>query len=105
MDGLPYSSLLYGNGPGYTSPRAIPSNTSEEERNAVHGAAVPRQWATHGGEDVPVYAQVVALESLPVRSFHNIFISIAIFIYLFISFIIISLLLALLALFIGDMPA
>ncbi|XP_054257074.1 alkaline phosphatase, tissue-nonspecific isozyme-like [Macrosteles quadrilineatus] len=57
MDGLPYSSLLYGNGPGYTSPRAIPSNTSEEERNAVHGAAVPRQWATHGGEDVPVYAQ------------------------------------------------
>lgn len=23
----------------------------------MHGAAVPRQWATHGGEDVPVYSQ------------------------------------------------
>lgn len=62
MDGLPYSSLLYGNGPGYTSPRAIPSNNSEEEKNAVHGSAVPRQWATHGGEDVPVYAQVGTTE-------------------------------------------
>lgn len=26
----------------------------------MHGSAVPRQWATHGGEDVPVYAQVEA---------------------------------------------
>lgn len=57
MDGLPYSTLLYGNGPGYSSPRAIPNNMTEEEKNAVHGSAVPRQWATHGGEDVPVYAQ------------------------------------------------
>lgn len=64
MDGLPYSSLLYGNGPGYTSPRAIPSNNSEEEKNAVHGSAVPRQWATHGGEDVPVYAQVGTTEDV-----------------------------------------
>lgn len=59
IDGLPYSTLLYGNGPGYSSPRAIPSNTTtnNNERNAVHGSAAPRQWATHGGEDVPVYAQ------------------------------------------------
>nr|CAD7437450.1 unnamed protein product [Timema bartmani] len=59
MDGFPYSTLLYGNGPGYTQPRTVPSNyTSEsEERNSVHGSAVPRQWATHGGEDVPVFAQ------------------------------------------------
>lgn len=59
IDGLPYSTLLYGNGPGYSSPRAVPSNmtTNNNERNAVHGSAVPRQWATHGGEDVPVYAQ------------------------------------------------
>ncbi|KAG8256080.1 hypothetical protein J6590_077101 [Homalodisca vitripennis] len=56
-DGLPYSSLLYGNGPGHTSPRSIPSNSSTGGLNAVHSAAVPRQWATHGGEDVPVYAQ------------------------------------------------
>nr|CAD7423163.1 unnamed protein product [Timema monikensis] len=59
MDSFPYSTLLYGNGPGYTQPRTVPSNyTSEsEERNSVHGSAVPRQWATHGGEDVPVFAQ------------------------------------------------
>ncbi|XP_068083910.1 alkaline phosphatase, tissue-nonspecific isozyme [Anabrus simplex] len=56
VDGLPYSTLLYGNGPGFISPRQIPNNLSSE-RNTAHGAAVPRQWATHGGEDVPVYAQ------------------------------------------------
>lgn len=69
---MPYSTLLYGNGPGYSVPRAIPANVTagsapgstaaveedEEARNRVHGAAVPRQWATHGGEDVPVYSQV-----------------------------------------------
>lgn len=27
-----------------------------EDKNQVHGAAVPRQWGTHAGEDVPVYA-------------------------------------------------
>jgi hypothetical protein len=61
VDGLPYSTLLYGNGPGFSQPRPIPSNSSSSEvagRNSVHGAAVPRQWATHGGEDVPIYAQV-----------------------------------------------
>jgi alkaline phosphatase len=61
IDGLPYSTLLYGNGPGFSQPRPVPSNSSSSEmagRNSVHGAAVPRQWATHGGEDVPIYAQV-----------------------------------------------
>lgn len=53
VDGRPYTTLLYGNGPGYSSPRV--DNSSGV--NAVHGSAVPRQWATHGGEDVPVYAQ------------------------------------------------
>lgn len=59
IDGFPYSTLLYGNGPGYSNPRAVPRNFTSvaEERNLVHGSAVPRQWATHGGEDVPVYAQ------------------------------------------------
>lgn len=58
IDGQPYSTLLYGNGPGYSTPRTIPINTTtqNEDRNQVHGSAVPRQWATHGGEDVPVYA-------------------------------------------------
>lgn len=61
VDGLPYSTLLYGNGPGFSQPRPVPSNSSSSEtagRNSVHGSAVPRQWATHGGEDVPIYAQV-----------------------------------------------
>lgn len=58
VDGQLYSLLLYGNGPGYSVPRTIPTNSSssEEQRNSVHASAVPRQWATHGGEDVPVYA-------------------------------------------------
>jgi len=30
--------------------------TDAEMHNRLHGAAVPRQWATHGGEDVAVYA-------------------------------------------------
>lgn len=58
VDGLTYSILLYGNGPGHSIPRPAPSNQSEVEKNAMHSSAVPRQWATHGGEDVPVYALV-----------------------------------------------
>ncbi|XP_054280459.1 alkaline phosphatase-like [Macrosteles quadrilineatus] len=57
MDGLPYSTLLYSNGPGYSSPRSVPGNGTGDSQNAVHSSGVPRQWATHGGEDVPVYAQ------------------------------------------------
>lgn len=57
VDGQPYSTLLYGNGPGFTSPRAVPGNGTGDTTNVVHTSAVPRQWATHGGEDVPVYAQ------------------------------------------------
>ncbi|XP_039289918.1 alkaline phosphatase, tissue-nonspecific isozyme [Nilaparvata lugens] len=56
IDGNAYSTILYGNGPGYSAPRAVPTNTTAE-KNAVHSSAVPRQWATHGGEDVPVYAR------------------------------------------------
>lgn len=32
------------------------TSTATEDKNQVHGSAVPRQWGTHGGEDVPVYA-------------------------------------------------
>lgn len=51
--------MLYGTGPGHSEPRALPLNTSSSSTipaDAVHAAAVPRQWATHGGEDVPIYA-------------------------------------------------
>lgn len=57
IDGLKYTTILYGTGPGHSEPRALPLNsTSSAPADAVHAAAVPRQWATHGGEDVPVYA-------------------------------------------------
>lgn len=59
VDGLPYSTLLYANGPGHSADhRLVPmvNATDAETHNRLHGAAVPRQWATHGGEDVPVYA-------------------------------------------------
>ncbi|KAF9814163.1 hypothetical protein SFRURICE_014772, partial [Spodoptera frugiperda] len=58
IDGLRYTTLLYGTGPGHSEPRALPLNTTTSAANAdaVHAAAVPRQWATHGAEDVPIYA-------------------------------------------------
>ncbi|XP_068634039.1 alkaline phosphatase-like [Battus philenor] len=57
FDDLPYTTLLYGTGPGHSEPRSLPINsTNSIPTDAVHAAAVPRQWSTHGGEDVPVYA-------------------------------------------------
>lgn len=57
IDGLRYTTLLYGSGPGHAEPRTLPLNGSDTApADAVHAAAVPRQWATHGAEDVPVYA-------------------------------------------------
>ncbi|KAI5728856.1 hypothetical protein M8J77_022309 [Diaphorina citri] len=56
IDGLPYSTLLYSNGPGYSHPRLVPSNSSAGDKNSVHGSGVPRHWATHSGEDVPVFS-------------------------------------------------
>ncbi|XP_022124889.2 alkaline phosphatase-like [Pieris rapae] len=57
IDGLKYTTLLYGTGPGHSEPRALPFNgTLPMSVDAVHAAAVPRQWSTHGGEDVPIYA-------------------------------------------------
>ncbi|XP_050348834.1 alkaline phosphatase-like [Nymphalis io] len=56
IDGLRYTTLLYGTGPGHSEPRALPLNGTSTPADAVHAAAVPRQWATHGGEDVPIYA-------------------------------------------------
>lgn len=59
IDGLRYTTLLYGTGPGHSEPRALPLNTTSSAAaaaDAVHASAVPRQWATHGGEDVPIWA-------------------------------------------------
>lgn len=62
IDGLPYSTVLYGSGPGHgarvTDPTSAEPGSAEMglDMNRVHAAAAPRQWATHGAEDVPVYA-------------------------------------------------
>ncbi|XP_033309172.1 alkaline phosphatase, tissue-nonspecific isozyme-like [Bombus bifarius] len=53
LDGQPYTTLLYSNGPGYTQPRNI---LREAGKDSIQTAGVPRAWATHGGEDVPVFA-------------------------------------------------
>uniref|UniRef100_H0VKY6 Alkaline phosphatase n=2 Tax=Cavia porcellus TaxID=10141 RepID=H0VKY6_CAVPO len=48
-----YTSILYGNGPGYPgSPRPEVSDNWKEEQ-----AAVPLSSETHGGEDVAVFAR------------------------------------------------
>lgn len=67
IDGLRYTTLLYGTGPGHAEPRAFPLNataTASAAADAVHAAAIPRQWATHGGEDVPIYALGKAMSLL-----------------------------------------
>ncbi|KAK2580024.1 hypothetical protein KPH14_012313 [Odynerus spinipes] len=53
VDGQPYTTLLYSNGPGYTKPRNI---LRDAGKDSIQTAGVPQAWATHGGEDVPVFA-------------------------------------------------
>ncbi|KAK0083963.1 hypothetical protein PV325_007860 [Microctonus aethiopoides] len=53
VDGKPYTTLLYSNGPGHTEPRSV---MREAGKDSIQTAGVPRTWATHGGEDVPVFA-------------------------------------------------
>lgn len=43
---------MYGNGPGY----GITKDSTIAGKNTIQAAAAPRHWATHGGEDVPVFA-------------------------------------------------
>lgn len=72
VDHLPYTTLLYANGPGYRATRTNLTNVQTgnscvvsykplnlhlvESKDYVQEAAVPKRWETHGGEDVPVYA-------------------------------------------------
>ncbi|KAK7080789.1 hypothetical protein SK128_027420 [Halocaridina rubra] len=61
IDNKPYTTLLYGNGPGYAhstpTGRQDLTGFNTQDINFVQQAAVPRKYETHGGEDVPVYAQ------------------------------------------------
>ncbi|CAG0916471.1 unnamed protein product [Notodromas monacha] len=83
VDNMPYTTLLYGNGPGYgvagsgqdfhddaggadqhaavASRRQDLSLVDTTASDYIQQSAVPRKWETHGGEDVPVYALVKIL--------------------------------------------
>uniref|UniRef100_A0A8C2VU63 Alkaline phosphatase n=1 Tax=Chinchilla lanigera TaxID=34839 RepID=A0A8C2VU63_CHILA len=59
-DGKTYTSILYGNGPGYIGDQVPRPNVTESESgdpNYLQQAAVPLASETHGGEDVAVFAR------------------------------------------------
>ncbi|NWX89122.1 PPBI phosphatase, partial [Nothoprocta ornata] len=58
-DGMYYTSILYGNGPGYpgTSGRGNVSSSEAEQFDYKQQAAVPLSSETHGGEDVAILAK------------------------------------------------
>ncbi|XP_071775723.2 alkaline phosphatase-like [Centroberyx gerrardi] len=59
-DQLPYTSLLYGNGPGFSihnNSRTNPKAHNTSATGYVQQSAVPLASETHTGEDVAVYAR------------------------------------------------
>ncbi|NXA31117.1 PPBI phosphatase, partial [Eudromia elegans] len=58
-DGMYYTSILYGNGPGYpgTSGRSNVTSSEAELFDYKQQAAVPLKSETHGGEDVAILAK------------------------------------------------
>ncbi|XP_063329677.1 alkaline phosphatase, tissue-nonspecific isozyme [Pelmatolapia mariae] len=60
VDQKPFTSILYGNGPGYKVINGARENVSTvdyKENNYQAQAAVPLNAETHGGEDVAVFAK------------------------------------------------
>nr|XP_034377571.1 intestinal-type alkaline phosphatase [Arvicanthis niloticus] len=59
LDGKPYTSILYGNGPGYVGTGERPNVTDAESSDPSYKqqAAVPVKSETHGGEDVAIFAR------------------------------------------------
>ena len=56
-DGKPYTTLGYGNGPGYVEgERPVLTNEITMAKNYRQEAAVPTKSETHGGEDVALFA-------------------------------------------------
>lgn len=56
-DGKPYTSLGYGNGPGYIEgPRPDLTNAVTMDKNYRQLSTVPLKSETHGGEDVALFA-------------------------------------------------
>ncbi|CAG5134427.1 unnamed protein product, partial [Candidula unifasciata] len=56
-DKMPYTTILYGNGPGYNSTRQNLTYVDTEDKEYVYQSAVPMNSETHGGEDVAIYAK------------------------------------------------
>ncbi|XP_019621363.1 PREDICTED: alkaline phosphatase-like [Branchiostoma belcheri] len=58
LDRKPMTSLLYGNGPGYSlsGTREDITNIDTGSKDYKQQSAVPLAHETHGGEDVPVFA-------------------------------------------------
>ena len=59
LDAMPFTTLLYGNGPGGVRPGEMRQNlTGVDTRDVdyMQQSAVPLKNETHGGEDVPIYA-------------------------------------------------
>ncbi|XP_072428626.1 intestinal-type alkaline phosphatase 1-like [Chiloscyllium punctatum] len=60
LDGKPYTTILYGNGPGYAitnGTRPNPKSTDYKNKNYEQQAAVPLDSETHGGEDVAIFSK------------------------------------------------
>ncbi|XP_072894842.1 alkaline phosphatase-like [Hemitrygon akajei] len=59
-DNKPYTSILYGNGPGFAivnGSRPNITSISYENKDYLQQAAVPLDSETHGGEDVAIFAK------------------------------------------------
>ncbi|CAH1786409.1 unnamed protein product [Owenia fusiformis] len=56
-DGLRYTSMTYGNGPGYREPRPDIEDVDTEDMSYQQQTAVPLGSETHGSEDVAIYAR------------------------------------------------
>lgn len=58
LDGLPYLTLMYANGPSATNQtfRVDLSNVDTKSKDFLQASHVPLSAETHGGEDVAVYA-------------------------------------------------
>ncbi|XP_053307660.1 alkaline phosphatase-like [Spea bombifrons] len=60
VDQKPFTSILYGNGPGYKMVEGSRENVSTVDFNHMNyqaQSAVPLKMETHGGEDVAVFAK------------------------------------------------
>ncbi|KAM6947380.1 alkaline phosphatase, tissue-nonspecific isozyme isoform 1-T3 [Lycodopsis pacificus] len=60
VDEKPFTSIIYGNGPGYKHVNGARENVSAvdyQDNNYQAQAAVPLKVETHGGEDVAVFAK------------------------------------------------